>query len=68
MMFLAGLYFPREVMPAVLRRIGDFTPLGAGVQALQDATGAWPRPLHLAVLAAFAIAACLAAAKLFRWE
>jgi ABC-2 type transport system permease protein len=69
MMFLAGLYFPREAMPAVLRRIGDFTPLGAGVQALQDATtGAWPRPLHLAVLAAFAIAASLAAAKLFRWE
>jgi ABC-2 type transport system permease protein len=69
MMFLAGLYFPREVMPAVLRRIGDFTPLGAGVQALQDATtGAWPQPLHLAVLAAFAIGASLLAAKLFRWE
>jgi ABC-2 type transport system permease protein len=69
MMFLAGLYLPREVMPAMLRRIGEFTPLGAGVQALQDATtGAWPRPLHLAVLAAFAIAASLAAAKLFRWE
>jgi ABC-2 type transport system permease protein len=69
MMFLAGLYFPREVMPEVLRRIGDFTPLGAGVQALQDATtGAWPQPLHLAVLAAFAIAASLTAARLFRWE
>jgi ABC-2 type transport system permease protein len=69
MMFLAGLYFPRESMPEVLRRIGDFTPLGAGVQALQDATtGAWPQPLHLAVLAAFAIGASLFAAKLFRWE
>jgi len=69
MMFLAGLYFPREVMPEVLRRIGDFTPLGAGVQAMQDATtGAWPQPLHLAVLALFAIAASLTAAKLFRWE
>jgi ABC-2 type transport system permease protein len=69
MMFLAGLYFPREVMPEVLRRIGDFTPLGAGVQALQDATtGAWPQPLHLAVLAAIAIGASLTAARLFRWE
>jgi ABC-2 type transport system permease protein len=56
-------------MPEALRRVGDFTPLGAGVQALQDAiAGAWPRPLHLAVLAAFAAAAGLAAAKLFRWE
>jgi ABC-2 type transport system permease protein len=69
MMFLAGLYFPREAMPDILRRVGDFTPLGAGVQALQDAaTGAWPQPLHLAVLAAIAIAASLTAAKLFRWE
>jgi ABC-2 type transport system permease protein len=69
MMFLAGLYFPREVMPDILRRVSDFTPLGAGVQALQDAaTGAWPQPLHLAVLAAIAIAASLFAAKLFRWE
>jgi ABC-2 type transport system permease protein len=69
MMFLAGLYFPREAMPDILRRVSDFTPLGAGVQALQDAaTGAWPQPLHLAVLAAIAIAASLTAAKLFRWE
>jgi ABC-2 type transport system permease protein len=69
LMFFAGLYFPRESMPDVLRRISDFTPLGAGVQALQDAsTGSWPQPLHLAVMAAVAIAASLAAAKLFRWE
>jgi ABC-2 type transport system permease protein len=69
MMFFAGLYVPRDAMPAVLRRIGDFTPLGAGVQALQDAAGgAWPQPLHLAVMAAFAVVAGLAAARLFRWE
>jgi ABC-2 type transport system permease protein len=69
MMFFAGLWAPRDAMPEVLRRVGDFTPLGAGVQALQDAIArAWPRPLHLAVLAAFAAAAGLAAARLFRWE
>jgi len=56
-------------MPEVLRRIGDYTPLGAGVQALQDAmNGAWPQPLHLVVMAVIAIAASLTAAKLFRWE
>jgi ABC-2 type transport system permease protein len=67
--FFAGLWLPREAMPAVLRRISDFTPLGAGVQSLQDSTtGAWPRPLHLAVMAAIAVIASLAAARWFRWE
>jgi ABC-2 type transport system permease protein len=69
MVFFAGLYVPREVMPDVLRRISDFTPLGATVQSLQDATnGAWPSGLHLAVMAAVTAMAGLAAARLFRWE
>jgi ABC-2 type transport system permease protein len=68
-MFFAGLWVPREAMPDTLNRIGDFTPLGAGVQAMQDAwNGSWPDWLHLAVMAAFAIGASLAAARLFRWE
>jgi ABC-2 type transport system permease protein len=68
-MFFGGLWVPREAMPDTLNRIGDFTPLGAGVQAMQDAwNGAWPDPLHLAVMAAFATGASLAAARLFRWE
>lgn len=67
--FFAGLWLPREATPAVLRRIGDFTPLGAGVQSLQDTMiGAWPRPLHLAVMAAIAVIVSLAAARWFRWE
>lgn len=69
MVFFAGLYVPREVMPDVLRRISDFTPLGATVQSMQDATnGAWPSALHLAVMAGVTVVAGLAAAKLFRWE
>jgi ABC-2 type transport system permease protein len=68
-MFFAGLYVPIAVMPPSLRRISDFTPLGAGVQALQDtAGGAWPQPLHLAVMAAYVIVFGVAAARLFRWE
>jgi ABC-2 type transport system permease protein len=68
-MFFAGLYVPRAAMPLTLRQIGDFTPLGAGVQALQDAmAGAWPQPLHLVVMAAYVIVFGVAAARLFRWE
>jgi ABC-2 type transport system permease protein len=68
-MFFAGLYVPRAAMPATLQHIGDFTPLGAGVQALQDSmTGLWPQPLHLAVMAAYVIVFGVAAARLFRWE
>ncbi len=49
--------------------IGDFTPLGAGEQALHDArTGAWPHAGQLLVLAAYVVAFGVAAAKLFKWE
>jgi ABC-2 type transport system permease protein len=60
--FFAGLYVPVEYLPSGLRRIGDFTPLGAFRQAIQAAwTGDTPRPLHLAVLAvSFLVAGGLA--------
>jgi ABC-2 type transport system permease protein len=68
-MFFAGLYAPREAMPATLRRIGDFTPLGAGEQALHDtAAGLWPHAGHLGILVAYIVVFGLAAARLFRWE
>ncbi|MEV0395532.1 ABC transporter permease [Polymorphospora rubra] len=68
-MFFAGLWLPREAMNDVLRTISDFTPLGAGVQSLQDATaGKWPSPLHLAVILGWTIVAGGLAARYFRWE
>jgi ABC-2 type transport system permease protein len=68
-MFFAGLWTPREVMPKVLQRIGDFTPLGAGERALHDAaTGHWPSLLPVVVLIGYVIVFGAAAAKLFRWE
>jgi ABC-2 type transport system permease protein len=68
-MFFAGLWTPREVMPAVVRRIGDFTPLGAGERALHDAaSGHWTNPLSLAVLVAYVVVFGVASARLFRWE
>ncbi|MBO4142596.1 ABC transporter permease [Micromonospora tulbaghiae] len=67
--FFAGLWIPRDSMPGVLRTISDFTPLGAGVQSLQDATaGQWPQVLHVAVMLGWTIVAGGLAARYFRWE
>jgi ABC-2 type transport system permease protein len=69
MMFFAGLWVPIAQMPSVLRHISHGTPLGAAVQALQGAAeGHWPHTQALLVMAAYAVAFGLAAAKLFRWE
>jgi len=69
LLFFAGLWSPRETMSAVFRRISDFTPLGAGVQSLQDAAaGHWPQLLHMAVMLGWAIVAGGLAARYFRWE
>jgi ABC-2 type transport system permease protein len=68
-LFFAGLWIPRGAMPDVLRHVSDFSPLGAGVQALQDATGgAWPSPLQLAVMAAYVVVFGFIAARTFRWQ
>ena len=68
-MFFAGLWTPREVMPQLLRRIGDFTPLGAGERALHEAmTGQWPNLLSVTVLVGYLVVFGLAATRLFRWS
>jgi ABC-2 type transport system permease protein len=69
LMFFAGLYVPKEMMPAAVATIGDFTPLGASVLAFSDAaTSGLPSLTSLAVLAAYAVVFGVAAARLFRWE
>ncbi|MEV5824928.1 ABC transporter permease [Spirillospora sp. NPDC052242] len=68
-LFFAGLWVPRDEMNDVLRTISDFTPLGAGVQSLQDAAaGDWPQLLHVAVMLGWTVAAGGLAARYFRWE
>ncbi len=69
LMFFAGLWMPQATMPPALRRIGDDTPLGAAVAALQHTmAGQWPSAAGLAILAAYTLAFAAAAWRFFRWE
>ena len=66
-MFLSGVYLPRFLLPDFLVRIGDYTP--PGVQALQASwIGGSPKVFPLVIMAAVAVAAGAAAARIFRWE
>ncbi|MBE1537496.1 ABC transporter permease [Actinomadura algeriensis] len=68
-LFLAGVYIPYDQMPAALQRVCDFTPLGAGLEAVRSAwAGDAPEMSALAIMIGYGAVATAAAAKLFRWE
>ena len=64
MMFLSGVFFPRDQLPPLLRVVSDWLPLTNAVELVRPLfMDRWPdTPLrHLAVLAAYAVVAfCLA--------
>lgn len=67
-LLLGGLMVPAEALPDLLARIGEFTPVGATMHALQDAwTGAGVGVGHLAVLAAWTVVTVTIAVTRFRW-
>jgi ABC-2 type transport system permease protein len=69
LMFFAGLWLPQASMSPTLRRIGDDTPLGAAVAALQHTmSGQWPSAAGLGILAAYTLAFGLTGWRFFRWE
>jgi len=69
LMFFAGLWLPRALMPSALLDISNYTPLGAMVQAVQASmkTG-FPPAAPLLVLAAYAVVFGYLARRFFRWE
>ncbi|MCF6468238.1 ABC transporter permease [Nonomuraea sp. MG754425] len=69
LLFLAGMWVPRDIMPDALRVVSDFSVSGPFAQALRDTwAGHPPQLLHLAVIGAgLAIFGGLAV-RLFRWE
>ncbi|SDT79382.1 ABC transporter permease [Actinoplanes derwentensis] len=69
LMFFAGLWVPRDLMPEILHRIGDFTPFAAGQDLMTDALmGQSPELLSITVLVGYLVICGAAAVKLFRWE
>jgi ABC-2 type transport system permease protein len=67
LMYFAGLWTPQ--LSSATRHIGQYTPLGAGAQALRDAMGGgWPHPAALLVLGAWTLACAGLAVRVFRWE
>lgn len=69
MLLLGGFFVPREALPAIVGKIGDFTPMGSVLQALRDSwSGDFPSLLNLGVLAVLTVVFGLLAARLFRWE
>lgn len=68
-LFFAGIYLPKEQMPDGLSRFGDFTPLGAFRESLENSfTGTAQDPCMLLTLAVTAVLAGTIAARVFRWE
>lgn len=69
LMFFAGLWLPRPLMPGVLRDISGYTPVGAAAEALQDSMqGQFPPAAPLLALAGYALVFSLLARRFFRWE
>ena len=69
MMFLSGVFFPREQLPAVVRAVADWLPLAAAVELVRPMfLDEWPaHPVrNLLVLAIYAVAAFWIALALTR--
>jgi ABC-2 type transport system permease protein len=69
LLFFAGLWLTRALMPTILLDISNYTPLGAAVEAIQDSirTG-FPPAAPLLVLAAYTLVLASLAHRFFRWE
>lgn len=69
LLFLGGLWLPRAQMPAWLRGISDYTPMGAAVEAIQDSIqGTFPPLAALLILAGYAVILGFLATRYFKWE
>lgn len=72
MMFLSGVFFPREALPGGLSAVADFLPLSFLADALRavtvDGEVLWSQWGEVAGLAAWMTISFFIAVRLFRWE
>ena len=69
LLFLGGVWIPRQVMPDGLRLVSDLTPLGAAVGAMDDAWFSGTLSVApLLVMAAYIVVVGFLAIRVFRWE
>ena len=69
LMFFAGLWLPRGMMPGVLLDVSNYTPVGAAVEVIQDSMlQGFRSATPLLVLAAYALVFGFLARRFFRWE
>ncbi|GAA3251021.1 ABC transporter permease [Nonomuraea helvata] len=69
LMFLAGMWVPRDIMPDALRAVSDYSVAGPFAEALRETwAGHPPQTVHLAVVGAALLLFGGLAARLFRWE
>jgi ABC-2 type transport system permease protein len=69
LLFFAGMWTPKQNLSPLLQHIGNYTPLGAAVQAMDAAMqGSFPPARPLLVMTAYAVVFGVAAIRLFRWD
>lgn len=69
MLFFAGLWIPRAMMSSSLQTIADFTPLGAGTEAMSNSWfGTAPTAMQLGVLVVYSVVIGAITVRVFRWE
>ena len=72
MMFLSGVFFPRDAMPGAIQKITDFLPLTYLADALRnvaiDGEVLWSQWQNLIGLGVWLAISFLVAVRLFRWE
>jgi ABC-2 type transport system permease protein len=69
LLFLAGMWTPKQNLSPMLQHVGNYTPLDAAVQAMDAAMqGYFPPTRSLLVMAAYALIFSVIAIRTFRWE